>query len=201
MRRTKDEAEQTREKLLDGALTVFSQKGYDAARLEDIAQAAEVTRGAIYHHFGNKAQLFKTLVEQAEKQGNQAVFQAIGEGGSFIEIAERVLVYSLRLLETDRRFREVMTLLLKTMGSNELANLPRQRDAQSRTQIEQIAGFFQMGLAQKAVRPDLDPSIAARAFIAYQNGLIMLWLTAPQAFSIDTDAQALAEMFTRGIAP
>jgi len=58
MRRTKEEAAQTRQELLDAALTVFSQEGYEAARLQDIAQAAAVTRGAIYHHFGNKAGLF-----------------------------------------------------------------------------------------------------------------------------------------------
>ena len=44
MRRTKEEAEQTRQKLLDAALTVFSQKGYTATRLEDVARMAGVTR-------------------------------------------------------------------------------------------------------------------------------------------------------------
>ena len=62
MRRTKEEAEQTRQDLLDAALTVFSQKGYTATRLEDVARAAGVTRGAIYHHFGSKAELYSALI-------------------------------------------------------------------------------------------------------------------------------------------
>ena len=62
MRRTKEEAAQTRQDLLAAALTIFSQKGYEAARLEDIAEMAGVTRGAIYFHFGNKAGLFMALV-------------------------------------------------------------------------------------------------------------------------------------------
>jgi TetR/AcrR family acrAB operon transcriptional repressor len=49
MRRTKEDAEQTRQDLLDAALTIFSKKGYTATRLEDIAKVAGVTRGAIYH--------------------------------------------------------------------------------------------------------------------------------------------------------
>jgi AcrR family transcriptional regulator len=200
MRRTKEEADHTRQSLLDAALEVFSQKGFDAARLEDIAEVAGVTRGAIYHHFGSKADLFKTLIQQAQGQGNQAVMQAINEGGSFAEIARRVLVYSMRLLEEDVRFREVMALLLyKTAGSTELGNFPHQRYEEGRAQIEAITGFFRMGLEQQAVRETLDPMIAARAFIAYQNGLIMLWLAAPEAFSIKKDANALADVFIHGI--
>ena len=69
MRRTKEEAEQTRQDLLDAALTVFSQKGYTATRLEDVARTAGVTRGAIYHHFGSKADLYGALIEEANKVG------------------------------------------------------------------------------------------------------------------------------------
>ena len=110
MRRTKEEAAQTRQELLEAALTVFSQEGYEAARLEDIAQAAGVTRGAIYHHFGNKAGLFMVLVEDASTLGNMAIARAIEEGGAFAEITARILVYTLNLLEENRRFREVMAL-------------------------------------------------------------------------------------------
>jgi len=62
MKRTQEEAAKTRQDLLDAALQVFSQQGYQAARLQDIAKAAGVTRGAIYHHFGSKAELFNTLM-------------------------------------------------------------------------------------------------------------------------------------------
>lgn len=61
MRRTKEEAEKTREKLLQAAESVFGQKGYAATRLSDIAEEARVTRGAIYHHFANKKELFICL--------------------------------------------------------------------------------------------------------------------------------------------
>ena len=62
MRRTKEAAENTQRELLDAALTTFGQKGYEATRLEDIARRAGVTRGAIYHHFSNNADLYKALV-------------------------------------------------------------------------------------------------------------------------------------------
>jgi TetR/AcrR family acrAB operon transcriptional repressor len=201
MRRTKEEAAKTRQDLLNAALSIFSRQGFEATRLEDIAEAAGVTRGAIYHHFGSKTELFMALIEEASSQGGQVVEQAIASGGTFLEITRRVLVRTMELLETNHRFREVMALsLFKAGGSPELATFTQQRYEQARTQVEQIAGFFQAGIAQSAVRADLDASTVARAFLAYQNGLSMLWLSNQEAFSIRDQAEQLAEVFLRGIA-
>ena len=200
MRRTKEEAAQTRQELLDAALTVFSQEGYEAARLQDIAQAAAVTRGAIYHHFGNKAGLFMALVEDASALGNMAITRAIEEGGTFAEISARILVYTLNLLEGDRRFREVMALSLFIPGTSpELQAFSRQRAQATRALVESISGLFRMGIDQGDLRPDLDPPTVARGFLAYQNGLALLWLTDMDAFSIKTSALALADLFMQGI--
>lgn len=153
MRRTKEEAAQTRQDLLAAALTVFSRKGYEAARLEDIAEIAGVTRGAIYFHFDNKAGLFMALVEDASALGGQAIDQAVKQGGSFAEIIERILVNTLGLLEDDKRFREVMTLSLSVRESSpELADFSRRRSEEALVLVENNSGFFQMGISQGDLR-------------------------------------------------
>jgi TetR/AcrR family transcriptional regulator, acrAB operon repressor len=86
MRRTKDEAAITRATLLKTALSVFSAKGYSAATLDDLAKAAKMTRGAIYWHFKNKADLYNTLVEEVSARGAAVVQAAVAEGGTLIEI-------------------------------------------------------------------------------------------------------------------
>jgi AcrR family transcriptional regulator len=60
--------EHTRNLLLDAAEEVFARKGFDAAALEDIADAAGYTRGAIYSHFGSKAELFLAVVERQRQR-------------------------------------------------------------------------------------------------------------------------------------
>jgi TetR/AcrR family acrAB operon transcriptional repressor len=200
MRRTKEEAAQTRQELLEAALTVFSREGFEAARLEDIAQAAGVTRGAIYHHFDSKVGLFMALVEDASALGNMAIARAIEEGGSFAEIAARILVYTLNLLEEDRRFREVIALSLFMPGASpELEVFSRQRAQGARSLVENISGLFRMGIEQGDLRPDLDPLTVARGFLAYQNGLALLWLSDKEAFSIKASGTALADLFMQGI--
>lgn len=58
MRRTKEDAQHTREALLDAAELVFAQRGVSRTSLQEIAKAAGLTRGAVYWHFKDKAELF-----------------------------------------------------------------------------------------------------------------------------------------------
>src|SRR5258708_13821004 len=63
-RRTKEEAQETRNRLIDAAEQVFHEKGVAHASLEEVAAAAEVTRGAIYWHFKDKAELFDAMMQR-----------------------------------------------------------------------------------------------------------------------------------------
>lgn len=202
MRRTKEEAELTRQAILEAAIKKFSRRGYAATRLEGIAKSANVTRGAVYHHFsGGKAELFANIIEQATQTGNQAIAGAIQEGGTFVDILQRVLINTLALLEKDTQFRDALSLLIFNSGdSPDLAPMRKARLEQNFDQIEQIIGFFQMAQEDGALRSDLDPEIAARAFLAYQNGLILLRLSAPELIPAKQNAAELAEIFMQGIA-
>lgn len=200
MRRTKEDAAKTQQDILNSALSVFSKVGYDAARLNDIAAEAGVTRGAIYHHFENKTGLFMALVADAASTGNRAIQSAVEEGGTFIEIITRILIYSMELLEEDRRFREITTLTLFKMGGSEELESYREQQRQAANELVQnIAGFFQMGIEQGVLRPGVEPITAARAFLAYQSGLSLLWLSNPGAFSIKENAAQLADVFIKGV--
>ena len=64
VRRTKDEALETRNRILDAAERVFGERGVSRTSLEDVATAAGVTRGAIYWHFNDKSDLFTAMVNR-----------------------------------------------------------------------------------------------------------------------------------------
>ena len=63
-RKTKEEAERTRQQIIHAARQVFHKCGVSRTSLESIAKAAGVTRGAVYWHFANKADLFFAMQEQ-----------------------------------------------------------------------------------------------------------------------------------------
>ena len=70
-------AAKTRERLLDEALTLFSQRGYAATGIRDILHAAGVTQPTLYHHFADKASLFQSLIERYYGESQQQLASAI----------------------------------------------------------------------------------------------------------------------------
>lgn len=200
MRRTKEEAERTRQAILEAALTVFSEQGYQAARLAEIASAAGTTRGAIYHHFQNKVGLYQALIAAASQQGGSAIQTAVAAGGTFAEICRKILENTFALLASDRRFREVMALsLFKTGVSTELADLEKQRLQQATSLVASVAAYMAHGMQTGEARDDLSPEALAQAFLAYQNGIALLWLANGQFFDLEDAAPALTDILLHGI--
>lgn len=200
MRRTKDEAAVTRSAVLKAALAVFSRKGYAAATLEDIAKAADVTRGAIYWHFKSKADLYNTLTGELSARGADLVQQAVAEGGTLLEILRRIFVRQCTLIEEDREARAVMELALSRTGSDPEVEAGRKKQIEAGSAlIEGIAGAMQQGIIQGVLRSDLVPADMARAFLAFENGAIQLWLTSPKSFSLKQSAESFAEILISGL--
>ncbi len=199
MRKTKEEAAITREQLLKKALAVFSKKGYSAATLQDIASEADVTRGAIYWHFGSKAELYNTLVKEYSDRGSQIVQQAASEGGTLIDILLRVFVRQLEIVEKDREMRALMELyLFKTGPVPELEQGRLQQIESSNSLIEMLTSIMGQGIEAGLLRSDVDAKDMARAYLAFQNGLIQLWLINPKKFSLKASANSFATILFTG---
>ena len=78
MRRSQAErTEATRGALIAAARRLFTEKGYDAVSAEEIVREAGVTRGALYHHFGGKAQLLEAVYERLEAESTERVARVV----------------------------------------------------------------------------------------------------------------------------
>jgi TetR/AcrR family acrAB operon transcriptional repressor len=165
-----------------------------------VANAAHVTRGAIYWHFKSKADLYNTLIRELSTRGAAVVQSAVAEGGTLLEILRRVFVRQCALIEADREARAVMELALFKTGLNpELRSGRREQIEAGGKLIEQLAEAIRAGVARGELRADIDPANTARAFIAFETGAIQLWLAAPRSFSLGASAPAFADLFVEGI--
>ena len=63
-RKKKEEAQKTRQQLIEAAIRLFATRGVASTTLTDIADAAQLTRGAVYWHFSSKAEIFNAIWEQ-----------------------------------------------------------------------------------------------------------------------------------------
>ncbi len=78
--RREEYAEATRRALLDAATGLFAERGYAGTSVEDIARAARVTRGALYHHFAGKRDVFEAVFEELETATIPRLLPAEGAG-------------------------------------------------------------------------------------------------------------------------
>ncbi len=73
------QGEMTRRALLQAARTLFGERGYAATSLDEITSAAKVTKGALYHHFGGKQELFAAVYEQVKRGASERAATAFLE--------------------------------------------------------------------------------------------------------------------------
>ena len=77
-RRTQAErSEATRGALMTAARRLFAEHGYDEVSAEQIVRAAGVTRGALYHHFGGKAELLDAVYDQLEREMTERIARVV----------------------------------------------------------------------------------------------------------------------------
>lgn len=200
MRRTKEEAALTRKQLLKAALHIFREKGYTATTLEDIAQATGMTRGAVYWHFGSKADLFNTMIREQYIQANEKLRTISNEGGTPLQIFRRLLVTWMTYVEEDAEFRTMMEIVAwKVDAISEMTEGFQEKVEGTRASIQHFSNLLRQGMACGEVRLDVQPEVAAATAIALIHGTTSTWLLDPSIFPLKTYAEGAVDIFIRGL--
>ena len=105
MRRTKAEAEQTRNDILKAALILFDEQGYAQTTLSTIARKAKVTRGAIYWHFENKEEILAALAQAQFDELNRQNAAAIAAPDTWKSLGDNIVAYFHEMIRCPDRLR------------------------------------------------------------------------------------------------
>jgi AcrR family transcriptional regulator len=76
MDRRIERGEQTRKRLLSAATSLFAERGYEDTSIDLVLAQAEISKGALYHHYANKHELFEAVLEEAEVRLARATVRA-----------------------------------------------------------------------------------------------------------------------------
>jgi AcrR family transcriptional regulator len=118
VRRTAEDTAATRAALVDAALFAFARHGIDRATLAGIAEAAGVTRGAVYHHFADKEALLGAVLGETWDVVAAPVWTALdAPGAPLADRLEAFVLAWLGALHSDRRFAALMTVSLRAAAS------------------------------------------------------------------------------------
>jgi AcrR family transcriptional regulator len=151
--------------LLDVAVSVFNERGYEATSMDEVAARLGVTKSAIYHHVPGKGELLRLALDRAL----DALFAVTGESGATtgpaIDRLEHVVRGSVRVLAAELPF---VTLLLRLRGNTEVERAALQR----RREFDRIvSGLVRAAVREGDVRADVDPAVISRLLFGTVNSL------------------------------
>lgn len=201
MRRTKEEAEQTRCALLAAAEHLFLQNGVAHTSLEQIARHAGVTRGALYWHFENKAHLFNAMLSQVRLPPEQLAERLRGGAEHDpLQTLRGVCIEAIENLARDEQKRRIFTILLRRCEfTAELREAEERNEAFINLFIELCEQQFSQPQVQHRLHAGLSPRLAARAVHALIVGLFHDWLRDPTLFDPLGDTAPMVDACFRGL--
>jgi len=202
VRRTKQEAQETRALLLDAAEQVFHRRGVSRTTLNDIAEAAGVTRGAIYHHFENKADLFHAMVERVTLPMETARMQNLAPApGDVLGALRSHLGVTLRRMRDEAGLRRVFEIMThKVEYVDELLELRDRHIAARERCLVDVEATLRQARTAGQLQPGLNLKRAAVGLHALIDGLIHNWMLAPGSFDLVATGLAATDAFLAGLA-
>jgi TetR/AcrR family acrAB operon transcriptional repressor len=179
MRRTKEEAARTRERIVASALRVFSRNGIARTTIEQIARDAGVTRGAVYWHFTDKQALLRAIRESVSLPLLDHTDLALLRDGDDdpLDRVEALLGGFLRTIERDDVTRSALEMM--SFKCVYVGDLVAEREALARNTRRLLKGLehaYERARDRRLLRAGLSPDVAALETVAFLSGLVRLLL-------------------------
>jgi TetR/AcrR family transcriptional regulator, acrAB operon repressor len=200
-RRTKEEALQTRNALLDAAEAVFESRGVAGASLQEVAEAAGVTRGAVYWHFSDKEDLFNAMMDRAILPFERHWLEpSPDDAAEPLTRLRDVLCDILRQTATDSRLQRVLAISKQKVEYVGERSGIRERHLQVRERaLRRIEGLLRLAAASGQLAAGSSPRAAARTLHALVDGLIVNWLLDRGAFDLRRAGPASVDQLLAGL--
>lgn len=200
-RRTKIDAQATRHALLDAAERLFDEKGVSRTSLQDIAAAAGATRGAIYWHFKDKADLFNAMMERTtgpleDLARSTPDVHTAPDMGRYIE----GMVQVLQRIASDATLCRVLRIATYRIEYVEELGAVQARHLQVHRQwLAHNRAALERAFAASACPAQVPPDTAALGLQVLIEGLLHSWLLDPGAFDLVQAGRCTIATYLRGL--
>jgi TetR/AcrR family acrAB operon transcriptional repressor len=200
-RRTKEAAQKTRSLILDTAEQVFLKKGVSHTTLDDIAAAVGVTRGAIYWHFKNKADLFNGMMKRVSLPMEEMAARAgAAEISDPLGYVRNCALTVLKRLTSDLQCQRVFEICChKVEHTDEMTPVRARHIECRRACLKRIESGFRNAAKKALLAPQVNPRLAAVGLHALVDGLIVNWVLDPKYLPLAKAARPLVDNYINGL--
>ena len=172
-RKCKEDAEKTRQAVIESALDVFSEKGYAKATFDEIAARAGFTKGAVYWYFRNKADLVAALIVEYMERKRQELAQNIPEGDTLEDLLDYFTVWA-KVLRDDARFSKFNRFVICQMEWSEavISRVQKNLATQTDWHLEKINQVLVKSQERGELKKDLDLSMVSDIVRSTYMGIV-----------------------------
>ncbi|RJT18530.1 TetR family transcriptional regulator [Buttiauxella izardii] len=184
-RKTKADALKTRQHLIDVAITLFAKNGVSTTTLADIADAAGMTRGAIYWHFDSKTSLFNEIwniqscisLEIRRKLSPKIL-------DNDLKLLREIMIETLRFISSDRRQYELLQILYHTCEFN--GEMYSEREIRERYWFnrERMKKILRNCISKGQIPVNTNIELTITIIHGYFSGIIKNWLMQPENLNL-----------------
>ena len=179
MRRTKEDANETKAEIIEAAMSLFEKIGFEKTTMEAIAKKAEVTRGAIYWHFSNKGSVLKEIILQENAKMDSLIEDALSQNLSPFYILQKLVFSVIDHFYDDRRFRQYIKISWYKLSSDVFENLLKEKSAFVQNFLEIMENLLRHSKRRKEVDTALDIQQTALHLSCLINGFYRLYFVSP----------------------
>ncbi|MCS7051947.1 MAG: TetR/AcrR family transcriptional regulator [Thermomicrobium sp.] len=185
-------ARERRERILDAALRIFTQRGYREATMDEVAEAARTSKGGLYFHFPGKEALFLALLDHSAELLLQRIRSALASASDPAEQLDAALAVVLRLFSEHRALARLFLVEALAAGPTIHHALVRVR----RRFAALIAAELERASAQDR-SASLDPQLVATACFGALYEVVTQWLLSGEPTDLVESAPQLRLILRR----
>ncbi len=200
MRKTKEEAQKTKESILTAALSCFSVKGYFNTSLDEIAKKAKVTRGAIYWHFQNKSEIFDALHDSLHEPFIQAITRDLETDSPYpLQQLKELLVKLMMELEENTAKMKIMRLFYQCDYSGELQQFKKKHQDKKLKSLQLLQSYFDRAKQKGLLVAEADSEILTLTLHCFIKGMLYEFLTDSKLLNFKSHTEALTTQLFMGL--
>jgi len=197
--RKREQSELSRERLIEAAMRLFAERGYRDASVQAIGEAAGISRGSIFWHFGSKEGLLWAVVQRAFTRWEaETLVPEVGDARGEEAIGRALRAHRRFLADEGGTLRLLFVLMFEALGprpelAGEFARLHRDLRVLATPWLEEA-------VADGDFRDDVDPETIVTLIIATLGGIVYQYLLDAEGVDLDRCYADLERVLERGLA-